>query len=56
MMFPISGRVYVWRTPKEAYSPECVVPTVKHGGGSVIVWASVLWYTILLAPLLPFMA
>jgi hypothetical protein len=28
-----SGRVYFWRTPKEAYNPECLVPTVKHGGG-----------------------
>jgi hypothetical protein len=37
--FPTSGRVYVWRTPKEAYNPECLVPTLKHGGGSVMVWA-----------------
>jgi hypothetical protein len=29
--FHTSGRVYVWRTPKEAYNPECLVPTVKHG-------------------------
>jgi hypothetical protein len=36
-LFPTSGRVYVWRTPKEAYSPEYLVPTVKHGGGSVMV-------------------
>jgi hypothetical protein len=32
-LLPTSGRVYVWRTPKEAYNPECLVPTVKHGGG-----------------------
>jgi hypothetical protein len=31
-LFTTSGRVYVWRTPKEAYNPECLVPTVKHGG------------------------
>jgi hypothetical protein len=30
-LFPASGRVYVWRTPTEAYNPECLVPTVKHG-------------------------
>jgi hypothetical protein len=30
MLFPASGRVYVWRTPKEAYNPECFVPALKH--------------------------
>jgi hypothetical protein len=33
-LFPASGRVYVWRAPKEAYSPQCLVPTVKHSGRS----------------------
>jgi hypothetical protein len=32
MLFPTSGRVYVWKTPKEAYNPECLVPTVKKQG------------------------
>jgi hypothetical protein len=31
MLFPTPGRVAVWRTPKEAYNPECLVPKVKHG-------------------------
>ncbi|GFW70644.1 transposable element Tcb1 transposase [Trichonephila clavipes] len=35
-LFQTTGRVYVWRTPKEAFAPECVVPTVKHGGGSLM--------------------
>jgi hypothetical protein len=55
-LFPMPGRVYVWRTPKEAYNPECLVPTVKHGGGSVVVLTAILWYSILSVPLLPFMA
>jgi hypothetical protein len=38
-MFRTSGRFYVWRAPKEAYNPEGLVPTVKHGGGSVMNWA-----------------
>jgi hypothetical protein len=52
-LFPTSGRVYIWRTPKEAYNPECLVPTVKRRGGSVMVWAAIRG--ILLVPLLPFM-
>jgi hypothetical protein len=55
-LFPTSGRVYVWRTPKEAYNPECRAPTVKHWGGSVMVWTAISWYSIVLVPLLPFMA
>jgi hypothetical protein len=41
-----SGRVYVCRTPKGAYNPECLVPTVKHGGGFVKVWAAISWYSV----------
>jgi hypothetical protein len=57
-LFPASARVYVWRTSKEAYNSECLVPTVKHGGGSMIVWTAISWYNtyILLVTLLPFMA
>jgi hypothetical protein len=29
-LFFTSGRVYVWRTPKEVNNMECLVP-VKHG-------------------------
>jgi hypothetical protein len=47
---------YVWRTPKETYNPECLVPIVKDGGGSVMVWAAISCYVILLVLLLPFMA
>ncbi|GFX22352.1 transposable element Tcb1 transposase [Trichonephila clavipes] len=35
-LFRTTGRVYMWRTPKEAFAPECVVPIVKHGGGSLM--------------------
>jgi hypothetical protein len=46
MLFLTSGRVYIWRTPKEAYNPECLVPTVKHGGGCVMVRAAISWYSV----------
>ncbi|GFU75810.1 transposable element Tcb2 transposase [Trichonephila clavipes] len=35
-LFQTTGRVYVWRTPKEAFAPECIVSTVKHGGVSLM--------------------
>jgi len=31
--------------PKEAYNLECLVPSVKHGGQSVIIWAAMSWYS-----------
>lgn len=37
-LFGSDGKIMVWRTPKEEWDPECMVPTVKHGGGSVMVW------------------
>jgi hypothetical protein len=46
MLFPTSRRVYVWRTTKEAYNPECLVPSVKHRGGSVMVWEAISWYSV----------
>lgn len=44
-LFPTTGRVYSWRTSKEAYHPDCLLPTVKHGGGSVMIWAAISWYS-----------
>jgi len=35
----------VWRRPKEAYNPECLVPIVKAGGGSVMIWTAISWYS-----------
>ena len=45
MSFPTSGRVYVWRTSKEAGNPEGLVPTVKYGGGSVMILTAISWYS-----------
>ncbi|GAU94576.1 LOW QUALITY PROTEIN: hypothetical protein RvY_06319 [Ramazzottius varieornatus] len=36
-LFEADGKVMVRRKPSEAYRPECTVPTVKHGGGNVMV-------------------
>jgi transposase len=32
------GNCRVWRTPSEAFSQRCILPTMKHGGGSIMVW------------------
>jgi hypothetical protein len=45
-LYPTSGKVYVWRTPKEACNPECLVLTVKHGGGFMMLWAAISWYSV----------
>jgi 23S rRNA-/tRNA-specific pseudouridylate synthase len=44
-LFPTTGRVHVWRTPAQAYERDCLLPTVNHGGGSVMVWAAVSWFS-----------
>ena len=37
-LFPAKGRVWVRRRPNERFKEECLVPTVKHGGGSIMIW------------------
>ena len=37
-LFGSDGKVMVQRTPGEEFDPKCTVPTVKHSGGSVMVW------------------
>ena len=34
------GRVWVRRRPGERFSEECIVPTVKNGGGKIMVWGT----------------
>jgi len=35
-LFPPSGQVYVWTSPKGAYNPESLVPIVTYGARSVM--------------------
>ncbi len=37
-LFGSDGVKRVWRQPGEEYKDKCVLPTVKHDGGSVMVW------------------
>ncbi|KAL7890386.1 hypothetical protein AOLI_G00026440 [Acnodon oligacanthus] len=35
---PTPGRLTARRRPGKAYKPQCLTPTVKFGGGSVMIW------------------
>ncbi len=37
-LFDSEGVQQVWRRPGEEYQDNCALPTVKHGGGSIMVW------------------
>lgn len=39
-IFGTHRRQYVRRKVGERFNPTCILPTVKHGGGSVMVWGS----------------
>ncbi|GBM81557.1 Transposable element Tc1 transposase [Araneus ventricosus] len=36
-IFGSNGRISVWRKPNEELNPKNLLPTVKHGGGSIMV-------------------
>lgn len=40
-LFGSKRRVFVRRMPGERFIKECLTPTVKHGGGSIMVWGGI---------------
>ena len=39
-LFGSDGRTKIWRKTGTAYQTQNLIPTVKHGGGSVMVWGA----------------
>lgn len=37
-MFGTVGVTFVSQHKGKEYHPDCVVPTIKHGGGSIMIW------------------
>lgn len=36
--FGLKGKCYVWWQPNTSRHPKNTIPTVKHGGGSIMLW------------------
>jgi len=43
-LFQSDKKIHVWRLPKESHDVSCLVPTIKHGGGGVMMWGCFSWY------------
>ncbi|GBC04740.1 hypothetical protein RclHR1_05840001 [Rhizophagus clarus] len=43
-LFQSDKKIHVWRLPKESHDVNCLVPTIKHGGGGVMIWGCFSWY------------
>ena len=40
-LFGLNDHRYVWREKVEACKPKNTIPTVKHRGGSIMVWGCI---------------
>jgi hypothetical protein len=43
-LFKSDGRIWTWRKPGHRYDCQHLIPTVKFGGGSVMVWGCFSWW------------
>ena len=37
-LFSSDGKMMIWKTSREEFDPKCTILTVKHSGGSVMIW------------------
>lgn len=45
-IFPTKCGQWTWRRPHEEFQPGHIIPTVKHGGGSIQIWACMSYHGI----------
>ena len=43
-LFSSDGKQYVWREVHKKLNVACQTPTIKFGGGSVMIWSCFSWY------------
>src|SRR5581483_11071071 len=43
-LFQSDKKIHVWRLPKESHDVNCLVPTIKHGGGGIMMWGCFSWH------------
>ncbi len=41
-LFGINSTLRVWRRRNAAYDPKNTIPTIKHGGGKIMLWGVLL--------------
>jgi hypothetical protein len=41
--FGHQGKLYIWHKSNTSHHPENTIPTVKHGGGSILRWDVFHW-------------
>uniref|UniRef100_A0A8C4NCZ6 Transposase Tc1-like domain-containing protein n=1 Tax=Eptatretus burgeri TaxID=7764 RepID=A0A8C4NCZ6_EPTBU len=37
-LFGLNAKHYIWQKPSKAHRQSYIIPTVKHGGGSIMLW------------------
>ncbi|ETN98299.1 transposase [Reticulomyxa filosa] len=45
-VFDSNDRQYCWRKRGEPIQDSHVIPTIKHGGGSLMIWGCMTWYGV----------